>query len=173
MRKIVAGFACSVDGYIEGTNGEYDWIIPDKAVDFAEQMKRYDTYFYGRVTYEAVVTKGWIDKSSQHYVFSTTLKEVKKGFTLVSNDIAKEVERIKNLPGKDIAVFGGAGLLASLLNLGLVDEISISFMPVLLGSGKQMVEVLNQRVWLELINTKTYENGTVVLTYNTRRGGPA
>jgi dihydrofolate reductase len=168
MRKIVAGFACSLDGYIEGSQGEYDWIIVDKEVDFAEQMKRYDTYLYGRKTYESVIKVGGIDPSSKHYVFSSSLNTVKKGFTLIKGDILKELSNIKNAPGKDIALFGGAGLLASLLKLKLVDEIVISFIPVLLGSGKPMVEMLDDKVWLELIKTHTYKNGTVVLSYNVK-----
>jgi dihydrofolate reductase len=165
MRKIVSGFACSVDGYIEGLKGEYDWIIIDKEIDFSEQAKQYDTYLYGRKTYEAVAKMGGIDKSSKHYVFSRSLDKVKPGFTVVKGDIRDEVNRIKNSPGKDIALFGGAGLLASLLKLNLVDEIKISYIPVLLGSGKPMVEILEDKVWLELITTKTYKIGTVTISY--------
>jgi dihydrofolate reductase len=168
MRKIVAGFACSLDGYIEGLNGEYDWILMDKEIDFAQLMQRYDAYFYGRRTYESVIKMGGADTASKHYVFSNSLTTVNKGFTLVKGDISSKIMEIKNSPGKDIALFGGASLLASLLNLKLVDELAISFIPVLLGSGKPMVEVLDEKVWLELINTKTYKNGTVVLTYNVK-----
>ena len=165
MRKIVSGFACSLDGYIESPNGAYDWILIDKEIDFAEQMKRYDTYFYGRKTYESVIKMGNADSSASHYVFSNSLKQVKDGFTLIKGDTFHEVTRIRNAPGKDIAVFGGAGLLASLLDLGLVDEISVSFIPVLLGAGKPMVEPLHKKAWLTLVDTRTYSNGTVVLTY--------
>ncbi|HEX6334456.1 MAG TPA: dihydrofolate reductase family protein [Flavisolibacter sp.] len=168
MRKLVAGFACSLDGYIEGLKGEYDWIVIDKEVNFVEQMKRYDTYLYGRKTYEAVVRMGGVDTASRHYVFSKTLADVKKGFTLVRDDVKDLVSRLKQEPGKDIALFGGASLLASLLNLDLVDEISISVIPVLLGAGRPMVEVLNRRVWLDLVSTKTYRNGTLALTYNVK-----
>lgn len=169
MRKIVAGFACSLDGYIEGLKGEYDWILTDPEINFAELMQRYDTYLYGRRTYESVIKMGGADASSKHYVFSNSLDKVNKGFTLVSGDISSKVIEIKNSPGKDIALFGGAGLLASLLKLKLVDELSISFIPVLLGAGKPMVEVLDEKVWLELVKTHTYKNGTVVLTYNVKK----
>ena len=170
MRKIVAGFAVSLDGYIEGPNGEYDWILIDKEVDFAELNKRYDTYLYGRRTYEAARAMGQPpSKKDTHYVFSTTLAEVDKGFTLVRGNVKEEVLSIKAQPGKDIALFGGAGLLATLLNLGLVDEISISIIPVLLGRGKPMVEQLDQKGWLTLVGTKTYSNGTVQLTYTVNK----
>jgi dihydrofolate reductase len=169
MRKIVAGFACSLDGYIEGLNGEYDWILMDPEIDFAQLMQRYDTYFYGRKTYEGVIKMGGADTSSKHYVFSNSLSTVNEGFTLVRGDISSTVTDIKNTPGKDVALFGGAGLLASLLKLKLVDEVSISFIPVLLGSGKPMVEVLDEKVWLELVKTHTYRNGTLIVTYNIKK----
>ena len=161
----------SLDGYIEGPNGEYDWILIDKEIDFAELNKRYDTYLYGRRTYEAVRAMGQPPSGNDtHYVFSTTLSEVDRGFTLARGDIREEVLSIKAQPGKDIALYGGAGLLASLLNLGLVDEVSVSVIPVLLGRGKPMVEPLDQKAWLTLAGTKTYSNGTVQLTYNVTKG---
>jgi dihydrofolate reductase len=169
MRKIVAGFACSLDGYIEGRDGSYDWILIDKEIDFTAHMKRFDAFFYGRKSYQAVTRMGPPDTSVKHYVFSNSLNEVKPGYTLIKGDTAREVMHIKNAPGKDIAVFGGAGLLASLLDLGLVDELAISFIPVLLGSGKPMVDVLKDKVWVELRKTQTYSNGTVVLSYKTKR----
>jgi riboflavin biosynthesis pyrimidine reductase len=70
-----------------------------------------------------------------------------------------------------MAVFGGANLLASLLNLQLVDEISVSFIPVLLGSGKPMVDFLTKKVWLEFISSKRYGNGTLVVKYAVNYGG--
>jgi dihydrofolate reductase len=170
MRKVVAGFAISLDGKIEGPHGEYDWIVVDKEIDFAELNKRYDTYLYGRRTYESVRSMGQPPSAKdRHYVFSTSLNEVSKGFTLVKENIREEVLSLKAQPGKDIALFGGAGLLTTLLNLELVDEISMSVIPVILGSGKPMVEQLDQRVGLALSGTKTYANGTVQLTYTVRK----
>src|SRR5688572_24974763 len=127
MRSVVSGFACSLDGYIEGPNGEYDWILIDKEVDFAEQMKRYDAFLYGRRTYESVRKMGPNkDKSAKHYVISTTLDSVDEGYTLLKTDVEAEIRKMRSADGKDIAVFGGAGLLASLLDLDLIDELSIS-----------------------------------------------
>lgn len=166
MRKIVAGFAASVDGYIEGLNGGLDWIIIDEKIDFTEEMKRYDAFFYGRKSYEAALKMGGTSsKNITNYVFSNTLKEAVKNFVLINSDIKEKVESIRQQEGKDIAVFGGANLLASLLNLQLVDELSISFIPVLLGSGKPMVDVLNKRVWLQFVSSKRYGNGTIIIKY--------
>lgn len=67
MRKIVAGFASSVDGYIEGSNGEYDWILIDKEIDFAEEAKRFDTYFLD----ENLMKQSWLWAASQHGALQT------------------------------------------------------------------------------------------------------
>jgi len=169
MRKIVAGFAASLDGYITGPNGEYDWILIDKDIDFTELTKRFDTYFFGRKSYEAIVAMGSKPTPGiRHYVFSNTLTSVANGYRLVKDPIKEKVLELKQEEGKDIAVYGGAGLLASLLDLQLVDEISVSVIPVLLGKGKPMVDVLTEKVWLQLINTKNYSNGTVQVSYNTK-----
>jgi dihydrofolate reductase len=166
MRKVVSGFAASLDGYIEGPNGEYDWILIDKEIDFSEQMRRFDTFYYGRKSYEAVLKMGAQNPpDTTHYVFSNTLNIVAPGFTLINGDIKSKILRMKHQPGKDIAIFGGANLLAKLLDLNLVDEISIAIIPILLGKGKPMVDVLTNHMKLSLIKTHTYSNGTVQLTY--------
>src|SRR4051794_11041298 len=95
MRKIVAGFAASVDGYIEGANGEYDWILVDKEIDFEEQMKRYDVFLYGRKTYQMVAkTSNKPTPGITHYVFSNTLTTVSKNFTLMQGDINTQVQQL-------------------------------------------------------------------------------
>ena len=169
MRKVVSGFAASLDGYIEGPSGEFDWILIDKEIDFSEQMRRFDTFFYGRKSYEAVIKMGSNNPpGTAHYVFSNSLDTVAPGFTLFSGDIKEKILQMKQEPGKDIAVFGGANLLAKLLDLDVVDELSIAVIPVLLGKGKPMVDALTSRVWLSLVKARTYSNGTVQLTYNVK-----
>lgn len=171
MRKIVAGFAISLDGYIAGPNNEFDWIIIDKEIDFAEQMKRFDTYFLGRKTYEMTKTMGGGNSfgNSKDYIFSNTLQSVETPSVLISGDITEQVNRIKNEPGKDIALFGGGELLTSFLNLNLVDEISLAVIPIILGNGIPFVRELNKRISLTLLDTKTYSNGTVQLTYDVNK----
>jgi len=166
MRKLIAGFASSVDGYIEGPYGEYDWILIDKEIDFAEQAKQFDTYFFGRKSYEAAIAMGSSPaKKIKNYVFSTTLTSVDKNFTLINGNIQEQIVAMKQQKGKDIALFGGASLLASLLNLQLVDEMVIAFIPVLLGKGKPMVDVLTEKVWLTFLHSRTYSNGTLQVSY--------
>jgi len=169
MRKIISGFAASLDGYINGPNGEIDWILIDKEIDFAEEMKRFDTFLYGRISYEEVLKFGIQEMpGTKNYVFSTTLEEADKNFILVKENVEQVVKELKEQDGKDISLFGGAKLLAALINMKLMDEISVAVIPVLLGLGKPMVDVLKNNISLELLNTKTYSNGTVRLTYNVR-----
>jgi len=139
MRKIVAGFAISLDGYIEGANGEYDWIVMDKDFDFAGHMKRFDTFFFGRNSYQTLLQSSNVSfPGITNYVFSNSLDMVDKNFTLLKGDIKKLVTNIKRQDGKDIAIYGGAKLLSSLLDLNLVDELTMSIIPVVLGQGKPM-----------------------------------
>lgn len=169
MRKIVAGFASSVDGYIEGPNGEYDWILVDKEMDFAEQAKRFDTYLFGRKSYEAVVAMGSRPTPGvTNFVFSNTLQFVNEHYTLIRGDIKEQVVKIKQREGKDIALYGGASLLASLFDLQLVDEFIVTTIPVLLGKGKPMVGVLAEKVGLQLLHHRSYSNGTLQVSYTVR-----
>jgi dihydrofolate reductase len=174
MRNIIAGFATSIDGYIEGPNGEYDWITQDK--EQYDELKKFweniDTMFYGRKTYEAAMAmqKGKKKQANpfshmKHYIFSTTLKSVGEDYILVSGDIKKEVEKIKNVPGKNIAVFGGANLLSSLMGFGLVDELSYGICPVVLGKGKPMLTSIDHRIHFELKECRSYPSGLVSLSY--------
>jgi dihydrofolate reductase len=169
MRKVILGLAVSLDGYIEGPNGEYDWCLTDQDYGMSAFYKRIDSLFIGRKSYDLTLSMG--DEAMPgfpkltEYVFSTTLKEVKPGAILINGDIEAEVSRLKNEPGKDIWLFGGADLTASLLNLGLIDEIGLAVHPIILGSGKPLFSNIKGRIPLKLIDTKTYSSGLVYLTY--------
>jgi dihydrofolate reductase len=101
----------------------------------------------------------------KHYVFSNTLKEVKEGFILVNGDIKKEVTKIKNAQGGEIAVFGGAELVCSLLNAGVVDELSLVICPVLLGKGTPFFPLIQKRIDWKLKEVKSYSSGLISITY--------
>jgi dihydrofolate reductase len=176
MRKIIAGFAMSIDGYIEGPNGEYDWIIFDKEQykELAEHWKKIDAMFYGRKTYEVVLKNAGKEKNNpfarmKHYVFSKSLAKVEDGFILVNGDTEKEVMKIKNAPGKDIAVFGGAEFACSLINLKLIDELVLAICPVLLGKGKPFFINIEERNYFNLKEAKTFSSGLVSLTYEAKK----
>jgi dihydrofolate reductase len=131
-------------GHREGPHGEYDWCVPDPDYNFNEFFERFDSIFVGRKTYELVSQMegpaGF--PKFKEYVFSTTLDKVKDGATLIKGDIEAEVQKIKKENGKDIWLFGGATLTTSLINSGLVDELSLTVYPVLLGGGKPLFLVI-------------------------------
>ncbi len=170
MRKLILGVAVSLDGFIEGPNGEYDWCLTDQDYGLSDFFKRIDSLFIGRKSYEMMLAMG--DNAAvgfpkfKEYIFSTTLDKVKDGATLINSDIKTQVEKIKKEKGKDIWLFGGAGLTTSLINLGLLDELSLAVHPILLGQGKPLFHGIKDRIKLELVDTKTYSTGLVSLTYN-------
>ena len=169
MRKVILGVAVSLDGFIEGPNGEYDWCFTDPDYSLKNFFNRIDTIFVGRKTYEMsseMQGGGAGFPKFKEYVFSTTLDKVKQGATLIKSNIKTEVEKIKNEKGKDIWLFGGASLTTSLMNLGLVDELSLAVYPVILGSGKSLFNNIKDRTNLILVDTKTYSTGLISLTYN-------
>lgn len=175
MRKIIAGFATTIDGFIEGPNGEIDWIIydPEQFAELGEYWKKIDAMFHGRKTYEASlkmkdeVSEEMINSFAhmKQYVFSKTLNKVEDNYILVNGDLKTEVERIKNEPGGEIAVFGGAELVSSLLNLDLIDELSLAICPVLLGQGKPFFQHIEKRIDWKVKEVKTYKSGLIYITY--------
>lgn len=168
MRKVILGIAVSLDGYIEGPNGEYDWCFTDQDYGMTAFFKRIDAIFIGRKTYEMALTMGEGGGGFfelKKYIFSTTLEKVKEGAILVKGDVKVEVLKIKNEPGKDIWLFGGGELTSSLMNLGLVDEIGLALHPVLLGGGKPLFSHIKNRILLTLVDNQTYSNGLISLTY--------
>jgi dihydrofolate reductase len=169
MRKVILGLAVSLDGFIEGPNGEYDWCFTDQDYGMKAFFERIDAIFVGRKTYEmSLGMEGggdWMPNKPTEYIFSNTLHEVKKGAILVRGDIKEEVEKIKNQAGKDIWLFGGADLTRAMMEYRLVDEISLAVHPILLGSGKPLFSGIKERIGLQLIDTKTYSTGLVSLTY--------
>ncbi len=169
MRKVILSLAVSLDNFIEGPNGEYDWCFTDQDYGINDFMNRVDTVFMGRKTYELTLKMSdiGIDGFSKlkNYVFSTTLEKVKEGDSLIRQNIKSEVEQIKNGKGKDIWLFGGAGLTDSLINLGLVDELSLAVHPILLGQGTPLFHGIKSRIRLKLTDSKIYSSGLVSLSY--------
>jgi len=173
MRKIVLQLAVSLDGYIEGPNGEFDWCFTDQDYGMSAFFKRIDSTFMGRKSYELVLSMeseappGF--PKMKEFVFSNTLDKAKEGVVIVNGDIKKKVVKIKKEKGKDIWLFGGAELISSLMDLQLVDEIILAVHPVILGSGKALFKDIQERTWLTLTDHKVYPNGLVLLTYTVNR----
>jgi dihydrofolate reductase len=170
MRKVILGVAVTLDNLIEGPNGEYDWCFTDQDYGMTDFMKSIDAIFYGRKSYEMMMKAdengGSMFGGKTNYVFSNSLKNNGKDFQLVTGNIEAEVKKIKAMKGKDIWLFGGASLTASLMNAGLVDELWLSVHPILLGKGKPLFSDVEGRVVLKLRDSKTYNTGLVSVRYD-------
>jgi dihydrofolate reductase len=174
MRKVVYGGAMSLDGYIAGPNGEYDWIVIDPEMDFAALTARYDTFLIGRKTFEVMRRMGEAGPPTpgiRSIVFSRTLRPEDCPGATLRDDAAPVVAELLREPGKDIALFGGGELFRSLLASGLVHAVGVSVVPVLLGGGIPLLPSPADRARLRLKKHRVYEStGTVSLEYDIVQG---
>jgi dihydrofolate reductase len=161
--------AASLDGFIAGPKGEYDWIVMDPAIHFDALYKEFDTVVMGRKTFEMMTAQGGTGAmpGMEVVVFSTTLPaSTKPGVRIVNDNVAAEVAALKAKPGRDIWLFGGGSLFRSLLDAGLVDTVEIAVMPVLIGAGIPLLPpgALSE---LKLADQKVLpKSGIVVLSYS-------
>ena len=145
---------------------------------FTDFLNRIDTILYGRKSYElwgqyipepnasADDKEIWdLIHSMEKIVFSKTQTGTNQEAKFISDNILEEIDALKRKPGKDIWLYGGASLITTLLNLGVVDEFRLSVHPVILGEGKPLFAEIKQRVNLKLIESKTYASGVVQLIY--------
>ena len=166
MRKIILNLAVSLDGFIEGANGEFDWCFVDQDYGMTDFFNRIDTIFIGRKSYELISSmEGRSFPTFKSYVFSNTLDIDNEEITVIKGDIVPQVIEIKNQKGKDIWLFGGSNLLTDFINFNLVDEMQISIHPILLGQGKPLfLNIEGRKKWV-LKNVKTYNTGLVQVFY--------
>ncbi|ASZ14908.1 dihydrofolate reductase family protein [Chitinophaga pendula] len=180
MKKIILDLAVTLDGFIEGPNGEIDWCIMEEGEgnDFIHFLNGIDTIFYGRVSYDMwgnwqpdetmskTIREAYaIIHQQKKYVFSSTRKSDEGQATFISSDIARHVQEIRQQPGKDIWLYGGGKLIHTFMKLGLVDIFRLAVHPVLLGAGKPLFSGIKERVGLELANVKTSPAGVAMMTY--------
>lgn len=171
MRRVVYRVATSVDGYIAGTRGEFDWIVPDPAIDLSGVYAAVDTVLLGRRTYELTLqpdTPPW--PAGWHiYVFSRTLvPQQHPGVTVVSGDAGATVAGLRAGPGREIWLFGGGSLFRSLLEAKQVDIVEVAVSPVVLGGGVPLLETGAPLTRLALVHSQSYPSGVVILRYDVR-----
>ena len=169
MRRLTYRVATSLDGYLAGPRGETDWIVRDASVDFGAVFEQFDTVLLGRRTYELTQQPGapaWpIDW--RLYVFSRTLSPAEhQGVTVVNGDVESTVAGLRAESGRDIWLFGGGNLFASLVALHLVDRIELAVMPVMLGQGIPWAGTMALRSHLRLNHSSASPMGIVNLRYD-------
>ena len=169
MRRICYSVAMSLDGYIAGPNGEYDWIVMDPDIDFAKMMNRFDTILIGRHTFEVTQASGqggFMPGIKTILVSRTLRQEDYPQITVIGENLEAFLAQLRQEPGKDIWLFGGGVLFRSLLDAGLVDQIEVAVIPVLLGEGIPLASPSSRRARLRFVGSKVYEKtGTIVLEY--------
>jgi dihydrofolate reductase len=171
VRRLRYQVAASLDGFIAGPNGEFDWIPHDPDVDFTAMWAQYDTLVMGRKTFEATLAMGdGRQKGVDVVVYSTTLDPAKHPrVAVVNTDPAAHVRELKAKPGKDIWLFGGGALFRTLLEAGVVDTVEPAVCPVLLGGGIPLLPTPAARTTLSLTGHKRYpKSGIVLLEYAVR-----
>jgi dihydrofolate reductase len=168
--------AASLDGFIAGPKGEYDWIVMDPAIDFDALYKEFDTVVMGRKTYQMMTAHGGTGAMPgvDVVVFSRTLAPKQaEGIRITKDSPARVVAALKKKAGRDIWLFGGGELFRSLLDAGLVDTVEVAVMPVMIGSGVPLLPpgAINKLV---LADQKVLKgSGIVVLSYTAPRGRAA
>ncbi|MGW3462775.1 dihydrofolate reductase family protein [Streptomyces olivaceoviridis] len=187
MRSVTYSMNVSLDGYIVGPDGGFDWTVPDEEVfRFAtDEVREVGVYLMGRRLYETMLYWETVDQNpsldfSTHefaavwkplskVVFSTTLSEVQGNARLASGGLAEEVERWRAEPGEGDIAIGGATLAAEAAASGLIDEYRAKVHPVLVGGGTPFFPRHERRVDLELVETRTFSSRVVYLRYRVAR----
>ncbi len=185
MRKVLFVNMVTLDGFFEGPNREIDWHMVDE--DFNKESLKFnesaDILLFGRITYELMASYWPTEEAMRDdplvarmmnsfpkVVFSRTLDKADwSNSRLVKSDAAQEVARLKQLPGKDIVIFGSADLAVDLIDQGLIDEFRIFINPVVLGAGHPLFKDVKNTFKLRLVNSRVFNNGLVLLVYQPDR----
>lgn len=180
MRKIVLDLATTLDGFIEGPDGEVDWCIMDDDMGFDSFLDSIDTVFYGRTSYDAwgnyqpppgagdAEQQLWRNVHAKEKIVFSSRPLNDADTRRISTNFEAQVRSIKQQPGKDIWLYGGARLVSSFIKAGLIDVYRISVHPVVLGEGKPLFQNLESRLNLQLVQSKAFRSGVVQLVYATR-----
>src|SRR5947209_9182246 len=177
-RKIIVHVATSADGYIARPDGDVAWLESPRLkgqYGMAAFFKTIDTILWGRKTYSKGIEMGM--KASfaprvKNYLFSRhPQKSLIKGFEVVNEPIKAFAKRLRAQPGKNIWMMGGSEIIASFLDIGEIDELSIHLIPVLIGEGIPLIQPKHRTIPLKLISTKKFPDGVVHLHYRVATKG--
>jgi dihydrofolate reductase len=187
MRRLTYSMGVSLDGYIVGPDGTFDWTAPDKDVFrfWIDEIREVDVHLLGRRLYETMLywetadqdpalddaEREWaaLWKPLPKVVFSNTLAAVEGNARLASGGIAEEIERLRAEPGEGDIAIGGATLAHQVAALDLIDEYRVIVYPVLVGGGTPYFPRHERRVDLELIETRTFSSNVIYLRYRVAR----
>ena len=186
MRQVILQIDITLDGFIAGPDGELNWVKADEEMnqDANALLRTVDTVLLGRRAYQlfaqywpfadtnASSTESQIARQlnqATKVVFSKTLGTVAWGqwnnARLVNGNVDEAVLTMKRQPGKNLVLYTGADIVSTFIQLGLVDDYRLRIHPVVLGSGKPLFKEIQARVPLTLVQTKSYQNGVVLLHY--------
>lgn len=187
MRSVTYSMSVSLDGYIVGPDGGFDWTVPEEEVFHfsTDEVRGLGVHLLGRKLYESMLYWETVDQSPSldfpttrfatlwkalpKVVFSTTLSEVQGNARLASGGLAEEIERLRAEPGEGNIAIGGAALAAEAAELGLIDEYRARVYPVLVGGGIPFFPQHERRVDLELVETRTVGSKVVFLRHRVAR----
>ena len=187
MRSVTYSMSVSLDGYIVGPDGDFDWTVPDEEVFrfWIDEIRGVGVHLLGRRLYEtmlywetadqdpslddSVLEWAAIWKPLPKVVFSTTLSAVRGNARLASGGLAEEIERLRAEPGEGDIAIGGATLAAEAAALGLIDEYRARVYPVLVGGGIPFFPRRERRVDRELVETRTLSSRVAYLRYRVAR----
>lgn len=188
MRKIISMIHLSLDGFAAGPNDELDWISYDDELEqYAHSLHvMTDAVIWGRRTYQGMAEywltvpgnpastpaelehARWLEQATK-IVVSRTLDRIDwnnaQNTVLIKDNIAEEINAIKQQPGKDIWFLGSTGLAQTFMQLDLIDEYRININPTVLGRGKPLFAGVTRSFPLKLLDAKTFRSGVVGLRY--------
>ena len=172
MRQLRYSVAASLDGYIAGPNGEFDWIVIDPEIDFAAMYAGFSGLVMGRRSYDVfVATGGAVGPALPTYVYSRDLPQGERDGVTFARDAVSHVRALKQTADdKPLWLWGGGDLFRDLADAGLVDGVDVAIIPMLLGGGIQLLPPPGPRLPLQLRTHRLYANtGTLFLEYDVRR----